>query len=172
MTRVYTAGHSNTPVQSLIDQLTAAGIKTLVDIRRYPGSRRNPQFSREALAASLNDAGIEYRHFEALGGRRSPASDSANGALTNEQFRGYADYMGTAEFEQAIEALLLLAEEKPTAVMCAEAVPWRCHRSLLADYLTGRGHEVVHLIGGKQTPHHLTAVARIDDGRVSYPALL
>jgi uncharacterized protein (DUF488 family) len=172
MPTVYTVGHSNTPVQTLMDQLTAAGVRVLVDIRRYPGSRRNPQFGRDALAASLNDAAIAYRHMEALGGRRRPRADSRNAGLTSEQFRGYADYMETEEFEAAVNALLRLAAEAPTAVMCAEAVPWRCHRSLLGDYLSAQGIEVVDLVGGRQSPHRMTPVARIDDGRVSYPSLL
>jgi uncharacterized protein (DUF488 family) len=172
MPTVYTVGHSNTPVQTLIDQLSAAGVQMLVDIRRYPGSRRNPQYGRDALAASLNEAGISYRHMEALGGRRRPRPDSPNAGLTSEQFRGYADYMETEEFGTAANALLRLAGEMPTAVMCAEAVPWRCHRSLLGDYLVAQGNEVVDLVGGKQSAHRMTPIARVDDGSVSYPSLL
>jgi len=172
MTTVYTIGHSNTPVETLIDQLRDAGVRVLVDIRRFPGSRRWPQFNVDRLAASLADAGIEYRHFEALGGRRKAHPDSPNTGLRNESFRAYADYMAEAEFEDAVAELLALAAEKPTAVMCAEAVPWRCHRSLVSDALVARGHEVIHLYGGKQHPHSMTSVARVEDGRVSYPALL
>jgi uncharacterized protein (DUF488 family) len=172
VTTVYTTGHSNTPAEVLLSQLKAAGIKTLVDIRRYPGSRRNPQYGCAALAAALKDAGIDYRHFEALGGRRRPQPDSPNAGLTSDQFRGYADYMDTPEFEAAVAALLELADAAPTAVMCAEAVPWRCHLSLLADALVARGHEVIHLIGNAQKRHQPSPAARIEDGRVTYPALL
>ena len=117
-------------------------------------------------------AAIDYRHFEALGGRRRPRPDSPNAGLTSDQFRGYADYMDTPEFDTAVAALLELADAAPTAVMCAEALPWRCHRSLLADVLVARGHEVVHLIGNAQKRHQPTPAARIEDGRVTYPALL
>ena len=172
MTTIFTTGHSNTPAEVLLSQLAAARIKTLVDIRRYPGSRRNPQYSSTALGASLKDACIDYRHFEALGGRRKPRPDSPNAGLTSDQFRGYADYMDTPEFDAAVARLVELADAAPTAVMCAEAVPWRCHRSLLADALVARGHEVIHLIGGAQKRHRPTPVARIEDGRVTYPALL
>ena len=172
MATVYTIGHSNTPVEALIDQLLAAGVDVLIDVRRYPQSRRWPQFNRDRLAASLADAGINYRHAESLGGRRAPRPDSRHTGLTNEGFRGYADYMEADEFEGALASLLQDAEEHSVAVMCAEALPWRCHRSLISDALIARGHEVVHLYGGKQHPHAMTPVARVDDGRVSYPALV
>ena len=172
MTTVFTVGHSNTPVEVLINQLLAAEIGFLVDIRRYPGSRRWPQYNLDRLTASLAEAGIAYRHAEALGGRRTPRGDSPNAGLTNEGFRGYADYMETVEFGDALASLLEVASERPAAVMCAEALPWRCHRSLLSDLLVARGHAVVHLYGGKQHPHARTPVARLEDGHVSYPALL
>ena len=172
MATIYTIGHSNTPTEKLLEQLGDAGIKTLVDIRRYPGSRRNPQFNAAALTASLSEAGVDYVHAETLGGRRSASKDSINNALTNDGFRGYADYMREPAFDKAIDNLISMADRAPTAVMCAEAVPWRCHRSLLADALTARGHMVIHLISGKQQPHHLTPVARIAEGELSYPALI
>jgi len=172
MTTLYTVGHSNTPSTSLVEALSAEGIHLLVDIRRYPASRRNPQFNSGLLTTTLAEAGIGYLHMEALGGRRRPLADSPNTALTNEGFRGYADYTATEEFEAAVERLLTLAAEQPLAVMCAEAVPWSCHRSILADNLVARGHEVVHLIGKSRKPHVLNPLCRPTDGRVTYPALL
>ena len=127
---------------------------------------------REALAKSLADIGIEYRHAPELGGRRKPNPDSTNLGLRDPGFRAYADYMETAEFEHAIAVLLDDASERRTAIMCAEALPWRCHRSLISDALVARGIEVTHLIGGEQRAHTLTAAARVEDGRVVYPALL
>jgi uncharacterized protein (DUF488 family) len=169
---VWTAGHSNVGVETLIDALKSAGIKVLCDIRRFPMSRRNPQFNRDALAASLAAAGIEYQHWPELGGRRTPAKDSLNLGLRDAGFRGFADYMWTQEFDAALDALIALAETRRVAVMCAEAVPWRCHRSLLSDALLARGVEVRHLIGGKERLHTLSPHARVQDGRVAYPALL
>jgi uncharacterized protein (DUF488 family) len=171
--RVYTAGHSNKPVEALLDLLLGAGIEILADVRQFPASRRNPQFNRGALEKSLGEHGIEYRHFRDLGGRRAPQPDSRNSGLRNEAFRGYADYMQTPAFEGAIEELLEVAKDKRTAVMCAEALPWRCHRSLLADALAARGVAVVHLMhGGNARVHELSPGARVEDGHVSYPALL
>ena len=152
--------------------LRGAGIKTLCDIRRYPMSRRNPHFNADRLAASLHELGIEYRHFESLGGRRAPDAASVNTAIREEQFRGYADHMQTPEFNDALSQVLLLAAECPTAVMCAEALPFKCHRSLLADAATARGVRVVHLIGASQREHELSKYARVEDERVTYPALL
>jgi len=172
MTTVWTAGHSNTGVDILVDLLKRAGIEVLCDIRRFPMSRRNPQFNRDALAQSLADAGIEYQHWPELGGRRTPDPDSINLGLRDAGFRGFADYMWTPEFEQALEALIALAGERRVAVMCAEALPWHCHRSLLADALVARGVEVLHLVGGKERRHTLSPHARVQDGRVAYPAML
>ena len=170
---VYTIGHSVQPQEALVDSLLRASIELLVDVRQYPASRRNPQFNAEALARTLPEHGIEYRHMRVLGGRREPSPDSTNLALRNDQFRGYADYMATPEFDAGIEALIELAQERRTAVMCAEAVPWRCHRSLLADALLARGVAVEHLIGASEPrPHTLSPHARIEAGRVTYPALL
>ena len=172
MTTVWTVGHSNVPAAQLIETLTKASIELLVDIRRYPMSRRNPQFNSDALAASLHQAGIDYRHAPELGGRRAPHPDSFNLGLRDAGFRGFADYMWTPEFDVALSTLLDEAASRRTAIMCAEALPWRCHRSLIADALVTRGVEVLHLVGGKQRPHTLSPHARVQEGRVAYPALL
>ena len=169
---LYTVGHSNTPADVLLGILSSAGIKTLCDIRRYPASRRNPQFNADRLAASLGGIGIEYRHFEALGGRREPDEASVNTAIREAQFRGYADHMATPEWNEALSQVLALAAEAPTAVMCAESLPFKCHRSLLSDVAVARGVRVVHLIGGSQREHVLAAHARVEGGVVTYPALL
>jgi uncharacterized protein (DUF488 family) len=169
---VWTIGHSNVGVDVLIESLKGSDIEVLCDIRRFPMSRRNPQFNREELAASLVEAGIEYQHWPSLGGRRTPAKDSINLGLRDAGFRGYADYMWMPEFNQAFASLQALAETKRIAVMCAEAVPWRCHRSLLSDALLARGVEVRHIVGGKERPATMAPYARVQDGRVAYPALL
>ncbi|HLF78944.1 MAG TPA: DUF488 domain-containing protein [Dehalococcoidia bacterium] len=171
-TELWTVGHSNQPAAALVETLVEASIELLVDVRRYPMSRRNPQFNRDALAVTLSKDRIEYRLAEALGGRREPRPDSVNTALRNEGFRGYADYMATLEFEEALGKLIETAGGRRTAIMCAESLPWNCHRSLIADALTARGIEVEHLMSGKTQTHRLTPTARIDDLRVSYPALL
>jgi uncharacterized protein (DUF488 family) len=165
MNRIYTIGHSTRTLDELVALLQEHGILRLADIRRYPASRRHPHFSRESLEQSLP---FEYVHFEDLGGRRTPAEDSRNGAWENDQFRGYADYMGTAGFRAAVDRLL--DSERPTAVMCAEAVPWRCHRNLLSDELLRRGVEVIHIVGaGSAKPHTLSKMARIEGDCVVYP---
>jgi uncharacterized protein (DUF488 family) len=169
---LYTVGHSNTPADVLLGILSGAGIKTLCDIRRYPASRRNPQFNAERLAASLGEIGIDYKHFEALGGRRVPDDASVNTAIREEQFRGYADHMATLEWNEALSEVLALAVEAPTAVMCAESLPFKCHRSLLSDVVVARGVRVVHLIGASQREHVLSAHATVEGGVVTYPALL
>jgi len=166
MNRIYTIGHSTRTLDELVALLGEHGIARLADIRRFPGSRRHPHFSRESLEHSLP---IEYIHFEDLGGRRTPAKDSRNAAWENEQFRGYADYMGTPEFRAAVDRLL--DSERDTAVMCAEAVPWRCHRNLLADELLRRGIEVIHILGpASAQPHKMSKMARIAGDCVTYPA--
>lgn len=140
----------------------------------FPGSKRHPQFGREALAKSLKDAGIRYEHFPELGGRRKAALDSRNTAWRNEAFRGYADYMDTSEFQSGIERLLEFAGDNgPTAIMCAEAVWWRCHRSLISDYLKVDGFEVIHILDhNKVEPHPFTSAARIVNGELNYTNLL
>jgi uncharacterized protein (DUF488 family) len=168
--KIWTVGHSTHPIETFREILSAHEIELLVDVRTYPGSRRYPQFNKEALAESL---GIEYRHEPRLGGRRTPRKDSHNTAWRNAQFRGYADYMETSEFLTGIKELLELAESSRTTVMCAEAVWWRCHRSLIADYLKAAGHTVVHIINEKKTEEHpFTSAARIVDGELSYRGLL
>jgi len=164
--RIYTIGHSTRTLDELISLLREHRIERLADIRRYPGSRRYPHFSRESLAQSLP---IAYVHVPELGGRRKPLPDSPNTGWRNEQFRAYADYMATPEFAAALD--MLLDSDVRTAIMCAEAVPWRCHRSLISDALTVRGVEVRH-ITGKASPslHALTPFARVENGRISYPA--
>ena len=148
-------------------------ISTLVDVRTFPGSRRYPQFNKSALSESLASAEIVYKHEPRLGGRRTPRKDSHNTAWQNAQFRGYADHMETDEFANGIKELLELARESQTAVMCAEAVWWRCHRSLIADYLKAAGHTVIHIIDEKKIQEHpFTSAARIVDGELSYRGLL
>ncbi|MCL4402035.1 MAG: DUF488 domain-containing protein [Acidobacteria bacterium] len=150
--------------------LHAHGVETLVDVRTVPRSRHNPQFNREDLSATLAAAGIEYRHMPALGGLRHPRRDSTNLAWRNAGFRGYADYMQTPEFEAALDELVALDAGRRTAIMCAESVPWRCHRSLIADALAARGTLVEHILSaGSRKPHTMTPFAVVQSGRVSYP---
>ena len=150
--------------------LKAHGIAQLVDIRTIPRSRRNPQFNRETLPASLEAAGIEYSHLPGLGGLRRARPDSTNTAWRNASFRGYADYMQTEEFRENLQKLIELGAGKPTAIMCAEAVPWRCHRSLVADALLARGIRVTEISSEtKAQPHSMTPFARVEHERVSYP---
>jgi uncharacterized protein (DUF488 family) len=170
---IWTIGHSTVAIESFLDALAVNGIALLVDVRRFPGSRRHPQFSREALAQSLAARGIDYAHYEALGGRRQPRSDSGNTAWRNDSFRGYADYMETPEFRRAIEALVGEGTRRRVAIMCAEMLWWQCHRGLIADYLKARDHRVTHIAaGGKTEPHPFTSAARMIDGRLSYQGLL
>jgi len=167
---ILTIGHSTRTLDAFIDLLKQNGVARLADIRRFPGSRRYPHFAREALAESLPAAGLEYLHLEELGGRRKANPDSPNTALRNEQFRAYADHMTTPEFRAAVDRLL--DSGKRTAYMCAEAVPWRCHRNLLSDELVRRGLQVFHILGpGQRHEHTLSADARIVDDRVVYPGL-
>lgn len=166
-----TIGHSTRTIEEFLSLLTAHRILRLVDVRRYPRSRRYPHFHSDALANRLTDAGLTYRHMPDLGGRRTARSDSPNTGWRNASFRGYADYMQTEEFQQAIEALTSEASEARTVIMCAEAVPWRCHRSLIADRLLINGWEVIHIMGPAQVQsHRLTSFAIPRDGRLLYPA--
>ncbi|MEP6822582.1 MAG: DUF488 domain-containing protein [Chthoniobacterales bacterium] len=173
---LWTIGHSTRPIEVFLDLLTANRIELVADVRLLPGSKRYPHFNREALPASLVSRQIGYEHFPELGGRRKTRPDSPNTAWRNLSFRGYADHMETEEFRDGIARLLeLAAATGPTALMCAEAVWWRCHRRLIADYLKVRGHKILHLIGEKKTqPHPYTSAAEIIDGRLSYsvPTLL
>ena len=168
---LYTVGHSNVVLGDLIARLHGAQIRRLVDVRRYPGSRKWPHFNRDSLAAALPPEGIAYRHVEALGGRRSVRPGSVNIAWENPSFQGYADHMQTPEFEEALSELLEAAERERTAVMCSEVLWWRCHRSLIADAAVARGWAVVHLLPGREEPHRLRAFARAEAGRVTYPGV-
>ncbi|MBI1949890.1 MAG: DUF488 domain-containing protein, partial [Acidobacteria bacterium] len=168
---VYTIGHSNRTLDALLGILRAHGIECLADVRSVPRSRHNPQFSAESLAISLPRAGISYAPLPRLGGRRKPRADSRNLAWRSDGFRGYADYMETPEFEKGIAELLDLARARRTAILCAEAIYDRCHRSLISDALVCRGVEAVHLVDEKKTMEHpLTPVAKIVDGRPTYTA--
>ncbi|MGE5141520.1 MAG: DUF488 family protein [Rudaea sp.] len=169
--QVYAIGHSTRPLDKFIALLQAHQIKTLVDIRTVPRSRTNPQFNSDNLAAELPRAGIRYIHNKGLGGLRRPRPDSTNLGWENTSFRGYADYMQTAEFRTALDELIATAREGRTAIMCAEGNPFRCHRNLVADALTARGIEVFHISSSRTArPHKLTRFARVAGGEVTYPA--
>jgi uncharacterized protein (DUF488 family) len=170
---VFTIGHSNDSLEHFLCLLNQHRIEALVDIRRFPGSRKYPHFNQQPLAAALPMAGMEYHWLEALGGRRSVkkgASTSPNLGLRNESFRNYADYMLTEEFRQAIKDLLAVASHKRAAIMCAEAVFWRCHRRLVSDFLLANGVAVQHIFpNGEVKPHKFTEGAKVEEGVVTYP---
>jgi len=170
--RIRTIGHSTRSIDDFISLLEENGIMLLADVRSWPASKRYPQFNREALAKSLADAGILYEHVRELGGRRKPKPDSRNTAWRNASFRAYADHMETEEFRKGVERFLVLAGEAGSAaIMCAEAVWWRCHRSLISDYLKSRGIEVMHILDANRTePHPFTSAARIVNGELNYEA--
>ncbi len=171
--QVWTIGHSTRSAEEFLQLLKSYSIEALADVRSFPGSRRYPQFNKEQLAKTLEDEHIAYFHLPEIGGRRTARKDSKNTAWRNASFRGYADYMETPEFQQGIERFLRIAREQRTAIMCAEAVWWRCHRSLISDYLKARGIEVIHIIGiDKAQEHPYTSAARIVDGALSYEGLL
>lgn len=168
---IYTIGHSTRSLEELLALLTQNGVSRLVDIRTVPRSRRHPHFNREVLARTLPEFGLGYEHLAELGGLRRPRADSPNTAWRNTSFRGYADYLGSQVFECALAHLLTLATREQVAIMCAEAVPWRCHRSLVADALLARSVPVEHIIGlGRRQPHRLTPFARLEGERLTYPA--
>ena len=170
---LYTVGHSTRTLEEFLSLLAAHGIRELVDVRRFPGSRRYPHFGRDALSAALAAAGIGYAHEVELGGRREGAApESPNRAWRSASFRAYADHMASPEFRDGLERLLGLASERATAVMCAEAVPWRCHRQLIADAALARGWRVLHVLSPERAdPHTLNPHARVrSDGSVVYPA--
>ncbi len=170
---IFTVGHSTRPLEEFVGLVAGHGVKQVADVRTVPKSRRHPQFSREALELSLPAHGLSYRHLAALGGLRRPRRDSTNTAWQNESFRGYADYMETQAFSAGLEMLLAFAEGRPTAIMCAEAVWWRCHRRLIADALVARGIDVRHIVSAAQAEaHRLTEFATVVEGRVSYPGLV
>ncbi|MCQ9166116.1 MULTISPECIES: DUF488 family protein [unclassified Arthrobacter] len=167
---IYTVGHSTHPFPEFLQLLAAHGIGRLVDVRTIPKSRHNPQFMQAALAVDLPAAGISYERAAGLGGLRHTHRDSPNGGWRNASFRGYADYMQTPEFVQALEGLIADARGGRTAIMCAEAVPWRCHRSLIGDALLVRGISVLDILDERPArPHRLTSFARVDGIMVSYP---
>jgi uncharacterized protein (DUF488 family) len=168
--RILTIGHSTRPIGEFLEMLQAHGIRRLVDVRTVPRSGHNPQFNREDLAHALHNRRIRYRHMPALGGLRHPRRDSMNTAWRNANFRGYADYMQTREFAQALDLLIELGGQEPTAAMCAEAVPWRCHRSLIADALLVRGIDVLEIVSAtRTTPLTLHPWAHIEGTAVTYP---
>jgi uncharacterized protein (DUF488 family) len=168
---LYTLGHSARPFEELEQLLLAHGIGLVADIRRFPRSRHNHQFNCEQLARSLSEVGVRYAWLGSLGGRRRREAPTViNGRWRNPSFRAFADYMLTDEFEKGLSELIALARYTPLAMMCAEAVPWRCHRSLIADVLTARGFPVFHIVSRLQTkPHRLTTFARVEGGQVTYP---
>jgi uncharacterized protein (DUF488 family) len=172
--RVWTIGHSTRTADEFISLLRLQEIDRLADIRTIPQSRRHPHFGRDALSARLAAEGVQYRHFKDLGGLRKPRADSVNGAWKNQAFRGYADHMETAEFAAAVDELLAFGAGGRVAVMCAEAVWWRCHRMLLSDALVARAIDVKHILGAASVqPHRLTPFAQIQDGgHVRYPGLV
>jgi uncharacterized protein (DUF488 family) len=170
---VWTVGHSTRSWEDFLDLLRGHDITLLADVRRFPRSRRHPHFDADALASALTAAGIAYLGAPGLGGRRPTHAGSINGGLTDPGFRGYADYMQTAAFARELDTLVERAGRDRLALMCAEAVPWRCHRSLIADALLARGVIVTHILDARRaTPHRLSAWARVDGQRVSYPSLL
>jgi uncharacterized protein (DUF488 family) len=170
--RIFTIGHSTRSLEEFVALLRAARVTVLADIRTIPKSRRNPQFGQDELRRALRSRRIRYVHIPALGGLRRARPDSPNTGWRNASFRGFADYMMTDAFEAGLAELRGLAEQGRTvAVMCAEAVPWRCHRSLVADALTVRGVRVEHIMGsGAARPHRLTPFARVEGTRLTYPA--
>ena len=167
---IYTIGHSTRSIEDFLALLQREEIDVLADIRTFPSSKRYPHFNAASLGASLRSAGIEYMHIPPLGGRRTPRKDSENRLWRNAGFRGYADHMETDEFRRALSGLVSLSRKKRIAIMCAEAVPWRCHRNLVSDALVAGGIPVRHILDAQVTNHTLTPFARVEDGFVSYHA--
>ena len=166
---VWTIGHSTRSLDEFLGLLSSYGIETIVDVRSFPGSRKYPHFGQDALADALREHGLGYEWAKPLGGRRRPKPDSPNTAWRNESFRGYADYMQTPEFQTAVQELMERAQHTRIALMCAEAVWWRCHRSMISDDLCVKGVHVVHILGeGQDAVHPMTGPARIVDGRLTY----
>ena len=169
--RIFTVGHSTRPFDEFVRILRAHGVEAVADVRLIPQSRKFPHFGSAFLAANLPGHGIAYLPFIQLGGRRKALANSPNTGWRNESFRGYADFMQTEAFRRAIEELMTAARERRTTTLCAEAVPWRCHRSLISDALLIRGCEVLDIMTAKKvTPHKLTRFARVDGTRITYPA--
>ena len=168
---IWSIGHSTRPIEEFLELLGTYRVETIADVRSFPGSRKYPHYGQQSLAATLAENGLDYVWLPALGGRRRASPDSPNTAWRNAAFRGYADHMASAVFAQGLTQLLDLAGRSRTALMCAEAVWWRCHRSLIADALCVRGIDVVHILdAAHSTPHPMTQPARIVDGRLSYAA--
>lgn len=166
---LYTIGHSNRTLERFVDLLNAHGVKKIVDVRTIPKSHHNPQFNQDEIRKSLKSAKIRYEHLKALGGLRHTRKDSINLGWKNASFRGFADYMQTKEFERGLVRLKRIAHEQTTAIMCAEAVPWRCHRSLIADALTVQKWQILHIQSRKTAhPHDLTPFLRIRAGKLVY----
>lgn len=169
--QIWTIGHSTHPFQEFVEMLQSAGIEVVVDVRSLPGSNKFPQFNKDALEETLPENGIEYLHLEKLGGRRKTSSDSKNMIWRNKSFRGYADYMETGEFKEGLEELKDLGFDKHTAMMCSEAVWWRCHRSMVSDELKAEGWNVWHIMGvDKVKEHPYTQPAKLLNGKLSYHA--
>ncbi len=168
---VWTIGHSTRPIEEFLTLLAEFEIETVVDVRSFPGSRKYPHYGKDALAATLQGHGLAYQWFQILGGRRRTSPDSPNTAWRNTSFRGYADYMSTPEFAEGLEALLKMASASRIALMCAEAVWWRCHRSMISDALCVRGVKVLHIMGDEHAVvHPMTSPARVNDGTLTYGA--
>lgn len=168
---IYTIGHSTRPIDEFIRILKHYGVQEVVDIRKIPRSGYNPQYNMESLSKSLEESGIAYRHYPELGGLRKPRANSINAGWRHSGFRGFADYMSTAEFEKALAPLIQWGQDHVTALLCAEAVPWRCHRLLLSDALHVRGVDVHHIHTIKKTePHRLTRFANVNGTQISYPS--
>lgn len=167
---IFTIGHSTRSIEEFVALLKAHAIEQLVDVRTIPKSRRVPQFNSDALSRELQKREIAYVHLKSLGGLRHAKKDSINTGWRNASFRGYADYMATDEFREGLERLMELASEKRLAIMCAESVPWRCHRSLIGDALLVRGVRVEDIMNATSSrPHELTSFARVSDGSITYP---
>ena len=168
---IWTIGHSTRSLEEFVALLGEHRVQFLADVRHFPTSQRVRWTAKASLAKALSDRGVAYKHFDDLGGFRKALPDSVNTAWRNVGFRGYADYMASAEFSVALNRLIAVAQEKRTAIMCAEAVPWKCHRSLLADALVVHGLRVIHVLSsGKTQDHRLTPFARVHGGRITYPA--
>lgn len=167
--RIWTIGHSTRTLEEFIELLAENKIEVLADVRSYPGSRKFPHFNREALSISVETVGIRYIHLKALGGRRKPRPDSQNTVWQNASFRAYADYMETQEFRDGVDELLTIATKGRASIMCSEALWWRCHRSMISDYLKANGTLVEHIMGaGQIVEHPYTSAARIEDGVLTY----
>ncbi len=168
---MFSLGHSTREIDELVARLREFGVTCVVDVRRFPSSKRHPHFAAEPLAAALAEVGVEYVHEPDLGGYRKPRPDSPNTGWRSDGFRAYADHMDTPEFRAALARLMERAGERATAIMCAEATPWRCHRQLISDALTALGWEVIHILGaGKAEAHALNPNARVlEGGRLVYP---